>query len=212
MGLQAEIWGVYSRIDWISYEKKMPCFVHVKYKTALPFHFPNVNSNKRTSCTADNFVSSWKGGFIRPPAHWPVFDLVGALHGVDVHADLILDVRRHAGGPGVHVLEDHAGPKLILLQQVQGLVDHLGLVGVGHELVQTDALQSEGRGGFDGWVGGRRWCSIALTFLVQIVARVKCFRRCWLSKEQRGSCLRLNLIVQWIKCTWHLLSLETTDK
>lgn len=71
----------------------------------------------------------------------PVLYLVGALHRIDVHADLVLDMRGHARGPGIHVSEDEPSPKLVLLQQVQGLMGHLGLIRVRYKLVQVDALQ-----------------------------------------------------------------------
>lgn len=75
--------------------------------------------------------------------YWPVLDLVGALHRVNVHTDLVLDVRGYTCGPGIHVHEDHAGPKLVLLQQVQGLMGHLGLIRVSHKLIQVYALWPE---------------------------------------------------------------------
>ena len=52
-------------------------------------------------------------------------------------------MRRYACGPGIHVHKDHASPKLVLLQQVQGLMGHHGLIRVGHKLIQIDALKTE---------------------------------------------------------------------
>lgn len=75
----------------------------------------------------------------------PVLYLVGALHRIDVHADLVLDMRGHAHGPGIHVSKDDPSPKLVLLQQMQGLVGHLGLVRVRYKLIQVDTLQQENR-------------------------------------------------------------------
>ena len=54
-------------------------------------------------------------------------------------------MRRHARGPGIHIREDHTGPKLVLLQQVQGLTGHHGLIRVSHKLIQIDALKTEGK-------------------------------------------------------------------
>lgn len=51
-------------------------------------------------------------------------------------------MRRDARGPGVHVHEGQAGPELVLLQQVQGLMGHLGFIGVRHKLVQVQALRA----------------------------------------------------------------------
>lgn len=65
----------------------------------------------------------------------PVLDLVGALHSIDVHADLVLDVRGYAGGPGIHVHKDQTGPKLVFFQQVQGLMGQLGLIRVSQKLI-----------------------------------------------------------------------------
>lgn len=65
----------------------------------------------------------------------PVLYLVGALHRINVHADLVLDMLGRARGPGIHVSKDDPSPKLVLLQQVQGLMGHLGLVRVRHKLI-----------------------------------------------------------------------------
>lgn len=75
--------------------------------------------------------------------HSPVFYLVGALHRIDVHADLVLNMGRHTYGPRIHVSEDEPSPKLVLLQQVQGLVGHLRLVRERCKLIQVETLQED---------------------------------------------------------------------
>lgn len=70
----------------------------------------------------------------------PVFDFVGALHRVNVHADFELDVRRHVGAPREQVHKDEAGPELAFLQQVQGSIGDGVLVGQRHKFVQDHTL------------------------------------------------------------------------
>jgi len=77
----------------------------------------------------------------------PVLDLVGAGDIVDIHADLVSDVRRQAviggggGGGGVRHQEDHARPELPILDQLQGPVDHLALGLRSLQLVERETLE-----------------------------------------------------------------------
>lgn len=66
----------------------------------------------------------------------PVFNLVGALHDVNVHSDLDFDMRGNFGGPGVHVNKHQASPELALLQKVQRSMSELILIRDTGELVQ----------------------------------------------------------------------------
>lgn len=54
-----------------------------------------------------------------------VFDLIGPLHIVDVHADLVVEFGRQLGGVGFDFWENNPSPELPVLQQQHGLVDHL---------------------------------------------------------------------------------------
>lgn len=66
----------------------------------------------------------------------PVFDLVSALHNINVHTDLEFNMRRHLGGPGVHVNKYQPCPKLALPKKVQCSIGQLVFIRNGGELVQ----------------------------------------------------------------------------
>lgn len=69
-----------------------------------------------------------------------VFDLVGPLHVVDVHADLVVEFGGQLGGIGVKVQEHNPCPELPVLQQQHGLVDHSLLAGDRLQFVQVNTL------------------------------------------------------------------------
>lgn len=69
-----------------------------------------------------------------------VFDFIGPLHVVDVHADLVVEFGRQLGGIGVDVWENDPRPKLPVLQQQHGLVDQSLLTGDRLQFVQVHTL------------------------------------------------------------------------
>lgn len=69
--------------------------------------------------------------------HILLFQFVRALHVFDVHADVVLDVRRRSAGVCVEVLEDDAGPVRVVLQKLQGSAHQTALAGDRLELVQV---------------------------------------------------------------------------
>ncbi len=76
-----------------------------------------------------------------------VFDLIGPLYVVDVHADLVVEFGRQLGGVEVDVREDNPSPELPVLQQQHGLVDQSLLAGDWLQFVQVHTLTHTGRSG-----------------------------------------------------------------
>lgn len=74
---------------------------------------------------------------------WPIFDLIGPFHSINIHPDLKLHMRWDLGGPGVHVHEDEACPELWVFQQVQGLKSQRVLIRQSHKLIQVYTLRRE---------------------------------------------------------------------
>jgi len=70
-----------------------------------------------------------------------VFDLIGPLHIVDVHADLVVEFGRQLRGVGGDVREHNSRPELPVLQQHHGLVDQSLLAGDRLQFVQVHTLQ-----------------------------------------------------------------------
>lgn len=70
----------------------------------------------------------------------PVFDFIGTLHNINIHPDLELNVRRDAGGPGVHVHKDETCPEFAILQQVQSPIRDGIFIRQGHEFVKDNTL------------------------------------------------------------------------
>lgn len=52
----------------------------------------------------------------------PVLDLIGTLHIVDVHANLVIDIGRKLGRVVLHVWEHDPGPELAIIQQSHGFI------------------------------------------------------------------------------------------
>lgn len=70
-----------------------------------------------------------------------VFDLIGSLHVVDVHADLVVEFSRQLGGIGGDVRKHNPRPELPVLQQHHRLVYQSLLTGDRLQFVQVNALQ-----------------------------------------------------------------------
>lgn len=72
----------------------------------------------------------------------PVLDLVGSLHVIDVHTDLVVDVRREVGAVAASDVRKHdPGPKLLVVQQTHGLVDQTLFIGHWLQFVQIHTLK-----------------------------------------------------------------------
>lgn len=71
----------------------------------------------------------------------PVFDLIGLLHDIYVHPNLVLHMGREGAGPGIHVREYHSGPEPVLFQERQGSLDELNFIIVTFKLIQDQTLQ-----------------------------------------------------------------------
>ncbi len=69
-----------------------------------------------------------------------VFDLIGPLHVVDVHTDLVVEFGWQLRGDGVNIREDDPRPELPVLQQQHGLVDQPFLTGDWLQFVQVHTL------------------------------------------------------------------------
>lgn len=72
-----------------------------------------------------------------------VFDLIGPLHIVDVHADLVVEFSWQLGGVRRDVGEHNPRPELPVLQQHHGLVDQPFLCGDRLQFVQVHTLQTD---------------------------------------------------------------------
>lgn len=70
----------------------------------------------------------------------PVHFFIGALHFIDVHADVVSDVRRRVAGVGLQVFKDDSSPEGLTVQELQCSVHQVALVGDGLKLVQVQTL------------------------------------------------------------------------
>lgn len=77
----------------------------------------------------------------RLPEISPVFDLIGFLHHIYVHPDLVLHVGWQGTGPGIHVREHDTSPEPVFLQQRQGSLSELNFIIIAFKLIQDQALQ-----------------------------------------------------------------------
>lgn len=109
-------------IHWISSGARVPIPAQFKYFSLKVYHYLYWAHN------------SYLAYFI------PVFDLVGALHSINIHADFELNMRWDAGGPGIHIYKDKTCPELAVLQEVQGPVSYCVLIRQSHKLIQDHTL------------------------------------------------------------------------
>lgn len=71
----------------------------------------------------------------------PVLDLVGAGHIINVHSDLVGDMRREFKCGRVGQLKNHSGPKLPVIQQLQCSVNQITLRCQPFQFVQRETLR-----------------------------------------------------------------------
>lgn len=72
-----------------------------------------------------------------------ILDFIRPLHIVNVHSDLVLDMRGQLSTVWSDPSEDDSSPELPLIQQLHGLVNEPDLSCYGFQLVQVDTLTEE---------------------------------------------------------------------
>lgn len=70
----------------------------------------------------------------------PILDLIGPLHVVNVHSDLVLNMMGQLHTARSDSCEHDTSPELPLIQQLHGLVDEADFCWNGLQLVQVDTL------------------------------------------------------------------------
>lgn len=112
-------------------------FKRVRSRTGIPVS--TAKHTRQLSETSDQILHIVS--IIRNACLLPVLDLVGALHIIDVHADLVVDVGRQVGRVGLHVRKHYPSPKLAVIQQMHGLVYQTLLISHRLQLIQVHTLQ-----------------------------------------------------------------------
>ncbi len=70
----------------------------------------------------------------------PIFNLVCALHIVDVHADLVIDVWGKFSAVGLNVQKHNSRPKFSVVQENHGLIHHFLLCAHRFKFIQVYTL------------------------------------------------------------------------
>lgn len=73
----------------------------------------------------------------------PILDFICPLHIVNVHSDLVLDMRGQLNTARSNSSEHYTSPELSLIQQLHGLVDEPNFCCYRFKLVQVDTLMEE---------------------------------------------------------------------
>lgn len=102
---------------------------------------PNIYSKTQPSALKHFSLKKFIFSIIRNTCLLPVLDLVCALHVINVHADLVVDVGRQVRRVGLHVRKHYPSPKLAVIQQTHGLVYQTLLIGHRLQLIQVHTLQ-----------------------------------------------------------------------
>ncbi len=112
-------------------------FKRVRSRTGIPVS--TAKHNHQLSETSLKILLIFS--IIRNACLLPILDLVGALHVIDVHADLVVDVGRQVGRVGLHVRKHYPSPKLAVIQQMNWLVYQALLISHRLQLIQVHTLQ-----------------------------------------------------------------------